>query len=75
MLIYVLVEVSSLMLDNDDDTTTITVRVRNREWLKSLGRKGQTYWDILDIMQTMFRQKNIRDVFERTALPQQEVKH
>ena len=57
------------MSDNDDDTTTtITVKVRNREWLKSLGRKGETYYDILDSMQTMFKQKNIRDVFQRTVI-------
>lgn len=61
------------MSDNDDgDTTTITVKVRNREWLKSLGRKGQTYWDILDNMERMFRQKSVRDIFERTAIPQQQ---
>lgn len=48
--------------DSDDDgnkITTVTMRVRNREWLKSLGRKGQTYDDILDSMRDLLKQKNM----------------
>ena len=36
--------------------TTMNVSLRNRDWLKSIGKKGETYDDVLDRVRTKLQE-------------------
>lgn len=40
--------------------TTIAITPYNREWLKGLGRKGESYDDVIAAIREIFKQKSIR---------------